>query len=48
VEHETLADDYLRSVQWVDLTLGIGADAPPTVDGPVLVQAATGNGLRPM
>jgi hypothetical protein len=43
-----VADDYIRSLQWVDLALGIAAEPPPAVDGAVIAQATTGNGLRPM
>jgi len=41
-------DDYIRSLQWVDLTLGIAAEPPLAVDSAVIAQATTGNGLRPM
>jgi c-di-GMP-related signal transduction protein len=49
LEQEMLADDYIHALQWVDLTLGIGAEDSGSADAPPLAaQAITGNGLRPM
>jgi EAL and modified HD-GYP domain-containing signal transduction protein len=47
LEKEILADDYIRSVQWVDLVLGLGNEAP-TLNAPPQAHSIAGNGLRPM
>jgi c-di-GMP-related signal transduction protein len=47
IEQEVLAADYIQSLQWVDLILGLGNE-PPVMDAPPPVPALVGNGLRPM
>jgi c-di-GMP-related signal transduction protein len=46
IEQEVLAADYIQSVKWVDLILGLGNE-PPVVTPPP-AQTLVGNGLRPM
>jgi EAL and modified HD-GYP domain-containing signal transduction protein len=47
IEHDTLADEYMRSAQWVDMILGMG-DEQVASTAPQIVESSTGNGLRPM
>ncbi len=48
VDQADLADDYIRSLQWVDQILGMNLEQPPVPEMPPLTHAAIGNGLRPM
>jgi EAL and modified HD-GYP domain-containing signal transduction protein len=49
VDQSDLADDYIRSLQWVDQILGMTMEPPQAVaDIPPQTQTSVGNGLRPV
>lgn len=48
IEQESLADDYVHALQWVDLILGMGNDFTTGPEAPPPVHAPVGNGLRPI
>ncbi len=49
VDQADLADDYIRALQWVDQILGMTMEQPePVSNMPPPIQAAVGNGLRPV
>lgn len=48
IEQDSLADDYVHAVQWVDLILGMGDELSGGMDTPPPTQPHAGNGLRPM